>query len=75
MYPVESTPKRYRDYLDIKPQIEDELLKESQMRAFNAWLAQRKEEANIEVHEDVLWSLIDRSAYSGVTPDEAPVNP
>ena len=75
IYKVESTPRRYRDYLEAKKEITSQLKKGRRDELFNTWLAERRKQANIVVHEDVLWESIDRDAYGALPEDTSVVNP
>lgn len=74
VYKVESTPKRYKDYLEVKDEIARAV--ESQLRdsTFRAWVEKRRQEVEITVNDEVLWETVDKNLYSSTT-TESPANP
>jgi len=68
-WPVDRRPKGYKPYLAVKPEIKDNLVKQKKGDAIAAWLADRREVTEIDVDEELIWSGIDRQAYSSIPVD------
>ena len=62
---VDKVDEELKDYLDVKSQIQSRLNSEQKNAAFHDWVEQRWAETDVEIHEDVLWSLIDMDKYAG----------
>jgi hypothetical protein len=62
--PVERTETVYKDFLEVRRDIEIELNKRNRQREFDAWVEDRKAMTDIEVYDDVIWETIDREAYA-----------
>jgi len=63
LWPANWLPERYEDFLNVKESIADRLTTENRNAGVRKWLEQRREETDIEVYDDVIWSLIDKEIY------------
>jgi len=63
-YVVDRTSSELKDFLGVKRQILQQLLREQNVQAFNDWVDERKSITSIDVNDDLLWEQIDRSKYA-----------
>ena len=68
-YPIDRIPKEYKDFLDVKRDIQQKLQAERQQEAFAEWVSERKAITKIEVSYDDLWETIDMEAYASAETD------
>jgi parvulin-like peptidyl-prolyl isomerase len=64
IWPARWTDETYLDFLTVKEDIIDRMTTEARNQALMDWLAERRENTDIEVYDDVIWSTIDRDFYS-----------
>jgi parvulin-like peptidyl-prolyl isomerase len=60
---VDKVDEELKDYLDVKKQIQSKLNSEQKNAAFQEWVKQRWADTDININEDVLWSLVDMDKY------------
>jgi len=63
-YVVDRTSSELKDFLGVKRQIMQTLVREQNTKAFSDWVDERKSITKIEVNDDLLWEQIDRSKYA-----------
>jgi parvulin-like peptidyl-prolyl isomerase len=61
---VDKVDEELKNYLDVKREIQSKLNTEQKNVAFQEWVKQRWADTNVDIHEDVLWSLVDMDKYS-----------
>jgi peptidyl-prolyl cis-trans isomerase C len=63
VWPVQWTPETYGDFLNVKETIAESMATENKNRAINAWLKNLRDATDIEIYDDVIWSMIDKELY------------
>jgi parvulin-like peptidyl-prolyl isomerase len=61
---VDKVDEELKDYLDVKREIQSKLNSEQRNVAFQEWVKQRWADTDVDIYEDVLWSLVDMDKYS-----------
>ncbi|MCD6249803.1 MAG: peptidylprolyl isomerase [candidate division Zixibacteria bacterium] len=63
IWPERWTDETYQDFLTVKEDIVARLTIEDKEQAVREWLNKRREEVDIEIYDDVIWSTIDKELY------------
>ncbi|MEW5796131.1 MAG: peptidylprolyl isomerase [Candidatus Zixiibacteriota bacterium] len=63
IWPVQWTNEAYQDFLTVKGDIAEHLAVENRNLAVREWLKMKRESTDIEVHDDVIWSTINKDLY------------
>jgi peptidyl-prolyl cis-trans isomerase C len=64
IWPINWTTEHYEDFLNLKEDITEQLTTEKRNQMVLQWLEKRRSSSDIEVHDDVIWSMIDREMYA-----------
>lgn len=64
IWPINWTNEHYEDFLNLKEDITEQLTTEKKNQMVLQWLEKRRSSADIEISEDVIWSMIDREMYA-----------
>jgi peptidyl-prolyl cis-trans isomerase C len=64
VWPVQWTPETYGDFLNVKEEIAESMATERKNQSVNDWMKQRRDATDIEINDDVLWSMIDKELYN-----------
>ncbi|MBD3257556.1 hypothetical protein GF377_03910 [candidate division GN15 bacterium] len=71
IYPVEATPPRVKDYLEVKEEVEEAVIQEARDSTFEVWLDQHWTDDAVAINEELIWETIDTEVYGSVeTEDE-----
>ncbi|HUV29903.1 MAG TPA: peptidylprolyl isomerase [Acidobacteriota bacterium] len=65
-YVVDRTEAELKDFLGVKREIMQKLLREQVEQVFGEWVEERKAKTEIEINEDLIWETIDMSKYASV---------
>lgn len=63
IWPETWTDETYRDFLTVKDDIAARLTAEHNEQAVQDWLAQQREDVDVEIYEDIIWNMIDTELY------------
>jgi len=62
-YVAEKEDEKKKNFLEVKTEIANRLTEDQKIEAIRNWIEERKKTTNVEVFDDVLWSIIDIDKY------------
>jgi len=66
-YVVDKIEPQLKDFLEVKNDIKRRLAAQNDSTAFANWVEEAKANTSIRIHEDAVWSTIDKDAYNTTT--------
>jgi peptidyl-prolyl cis-trans isomerase C len=64
IWPERWINETYQDFLAVKDDIANRVMQQDREQGVREWLVQRRDELDVEVYEDVIWSMIDEDLYA-----------
>jgi len=64
IWPARWTEESYQDFLTVKDDIAARLIRKDREQAVAEWLEEQRAATDIEVYDEVIWSMIDKELYS-----------